>query len=80
MKLFCRHCWNFKEPNLIENNPHISAICPDCKNFIKHLNKTEKATALKYGMKVVKPTRKLRHKNRQPYGKRTQLEENRQAV
>jgi hypothetical protein len=79
MKLFCRHCWEFVEPVLMENKPHISAICskPKCNNFIKHLNKSEKTAALKFGLKLKKLEKKYRYKNRQPHGKRTELEENR---
>lgn len=80
MKLFCRHCWKFVPPNLIENNPHISAVCSDCKNFIKHLNKTEKAAALKHGLKVERINHKFRHRNRQPYGKKNKFQQNRQRA
>jgi hypothetical protein len=73
MKLFCRHCWKFVDFILIENKPHISAICAtsSCNNFIKHLNKSEKTTALKSGLKVKKIKEKFQHINKHHYRKRT---------
>lgn len=65
MNLFCRHCWKFVRPRLIEAAPHVSAICLECGEFIKHLNKTEKQAALISGIKVEKNEIKRRYKNKQ---------------
>jgi hypothetical protein len=80
MKLFCRHCWKFVDISLFENNPHISAVCSGCDNFIKHLNKSEKAIALKHGLKVKEPKKKRRYTNRQPYGKKIKLQKDRPSA
>jgi hypothetical protein len=73
MNLFCRHDWKFVRPILIDSKPHISAICSECGEFIKHLNKTEKQTALLHGIKVEKDRRKKRYPNRQHRSKNERL-------
>ena len=42
MRLQCHKCDNEVDIIVLMSGPHLKAICPDCKGYIKFLNKTEK--------------------------------------
>lgn len=63
LELECRHCWANVVPVLSISGPHVKAECPNCSNYIKHLNSTERGVALACGMGVSKDGRNNRKRS-----------------